>query len=92
MRVVVQYTAQARQAAGHDQELLELSAPLSLGRLFQFVCERHGPAMERILLGEDRQPHAAVAVFVNDSQVNSPEAAQLADGDRVLILCPMSGG
>lgn len=92
MKITIQYTAQARRQAGCDQEILELKSPASLEQLFAAVCERHGPAMERILLDHDKRPGATVAVFVNDAQVNRQSPPEFSDGQRVLILCPISGG
>ena len=91
MRLVIQYTAQARVAAGREEEVLESAAlPGSVGELLGLVARRHGAGMRKVLFAGDEP---AVAVFVNDSrQISGQGAAGLADGDRVLILAPISGG
>ncbi|MBM7829794.1 molybdopterin converting factor small subunit [Agromyces cerinus] len=79
--VTVRYFAAAAEAAGRDEERLELSAPATLGSLGALLVERHGQAMAKVL---------ASGSFLVDGTVrrdaDHPVAAQ------VDILPPFAGG
>lgn len=92
MRVTVYYTAQARAAAGCDDETIELADGATALEALQLLCRRHGEGLGRILMQESLQPRPAIAVFVNERQVNWQAPAALREGDRVLLLSPIAGG
>lgn len=47
--VTVRYFAAAAEAAGRDEERLELGDAATLGALRELLVERHGAAMARVL-------------------------------------------
>jgi molybdopterin synthase sulfur carrier subunit len=79
--VTVRYFAAAAEAAGRDEEQLDLAEPATLGSLGTLLVERHGSAMARVL---------ASGSFLVDGtvrrDVDHPVAAQ------VDILPPFAGG
>lgn len=90
MRITVEYMSHVRDAAGVEEEQLEgesLTVAGALGR----VAEAHGETMRPLLLDEAGSPHPWLMLTINDAMTRDPAAA-LADGDRLTIAVPISGG
>lgn len=92
MKVVVQYSAQARQFAGIAMEEVELRDESTVRQLIQSISSRNNPALRSMLLGEDGQPRQSYLVFVGDRCVHGDASEPLRDGDRVAIMSMISGG
>ncbi len=92
MRVTVQYSAQARQAAGRSYEEIVLPDNATLTALLQHLAQSHGDLMRRLLLDADNNPHPSVLIFVNEEQVTWSAPPVLHDGDDIILLSPVSGG
>ena len=73
------YFAAAREAAGRESEPLDLAAGTTIAELGSTLFRRH-PKLDGIGLR-----YAVGERFV-------PETTSLADGDRVALLPPVSGG
>jgi molybdopterin converting factor small subunit len=82
IEVTVRYFAGAQAAAGTAQERLELAAPVSVAELSQFLAQRHGPGLQRVL---------SVASFLVDEVVSAGDRP-VATGSRVDVLPPFAGG
>ncbi len=78
MSVRVLYFASLRDAAGRESESVDRVA--NLAELYDTLADRHGFALRR----------AQVRVAVNGAFV--PWERELADGDEVAFLPPVSGG
>ena len=80
--VLVRYFAAAAEAAGREEERLELGeAAATVGELRDLLIERHGPAMARVV---------ANGSFLVDGVVRRDPAAAL--GAQVDVLPPFAGG
>ena len=92
MKVTVNYTAQARDAAGTTSEHVDLSEGQTVRDLLEKVAEQHGDRLRMLLGGGDGKSHGAVLVVVGDEQVRPGDPRSLKEGDVVSILTPISGG
>lgn len=81
MRVHVRYFAAAADAAGVEEEQLDVGAASTLGELKAILDERYGLEMRRVL---------ASGSFLMDEVVERDPAAALAG--RVDVLPPFAGG
>lgn len=81
MEITVRYYAQAREAAGRDEERIVLDAGASLDALWHVLAARH-PALSPLEAG------VSFAVGANPSA----RETSLQAGDVVSILPPVSGG
>lgn len=79
--VTVRYFAAAAEAAGADEERLELDAPATLGELRDVLVERHGAAMARVLKSGS---------FLVDGTVRRNSDHPV--GGQVDVLPPFAGG
>jgi len=80
-QVRVRYFAQVRSLVGHDHDDLELPASCDVAQVHDALGTRH-PQL-RTLLGHTRLAH-------NHTFVNG--ALELADGDELAVIPPVSGG
>jgi molybdopterin converting factor small subunit len=77
--VTVRYFAAAAEAAGREEEVLEVEP--TAGALRSVLAERYGPAMQRVL---------DVGSLLVDGVVTRDPARQLRE--RVDVLPPFAGG
>jgi MoaD family protein len=92
MQITVEYAAQLKRAAGVGRETVELAPSATLRDLVHHAAERHGDALQAVLLDASRGLHPSILVFVNDEQCRDPAGRELTDGDTVAFLPPISGG
>jgi len=81
MNVTVRYFAAAAEAAGRDEEELDVGAAATLGELKAILDERYGAHMRRVL---------ASGSFLIDEVVQRDPACALTS--RVDVLPPFAGG
>lgn len=81
MEITVRYYAQAREAAGREEERVEVGAKSTLAVLWQTLAARH-PALAPLECG------VSFAVGANPSSREDTLRA----GDVVSVLPPVSGG
>ncbi|MGR2752704.1 MoaD/ThiS family protein [Agromyces arachidis] len=79
--VAVRYFAAAAEAAGTDEERIEVAADATAGALRDLLVERYGAPMARVL------EHGS---FLVDGVVRRDPSARL--GDLVDVLPPFAGG
>lgn len=91
MNITVEYTAQLKARTGCPDEVFEVESSCDLPALFNAITLRHGDPVREILLDSQGEP-VSVLCFVNDEQVDWNELPQLADGTKVTIMSPISGG
>jgi molybdopterin converting factor small subunit len=92
MRVIVQYEAQARRAAGTHSETIDVAEAASFRDCIRHVGEWHGDPLKSILLSADGSIQPSLLVFVNDGHVVRGNEAALSDGDTLTLMTPISGG
>ncbi|WP_345710266.1 MoaD/ThiS family protein [Kineococcus glutinatus] len=80
--MLVRYYAAAAEAAGAEEERLDLPAPLPLARLVEDLGRRHGPDLARVL---------GACSFLLDA-TSAEGAAVVADGATLDVLPPFAGG
>jgi molybdopterin synthase catalytic subunit len=82
VRVRLLFFGAAREAAGADELLFEVSAPATVATALEAVLERH-PALRRF--------GRSLLVAVNQEYAREPDA-RLKDGDELALFPPVSGG
>ena len=89
--ITLEYFAQAKITAGCDSESFDTSqVGASLEKLVALSCERHGEAMQSLLMSEGKiAPWLLVAV---NGETIDVDKVELNDGDLVRLLSPISGG
>ena len=78
----MRYYAGAAEAAGREEERLDLLAPAPLSDVLEVLAERHGPGLARVL---------AACSFLLDA-VAAPRESLVADGAVLDVLPPFAGG
>jgi len=92
MRIHVEYSAQLRVRAGCSAETLEVEEGAGLPQLLKAIAERHGDPMRDLLFGADGNVSRSILCFAADEQVDWQQPPSLADGARVTLMSPISGG
>lgn len=92
MKIIVEYTAQVKKAAGLGREELEVPEETTLQELVKEVAEKHGPALKTILFPDSIELHPSILLFVSNEQVLWDEPRSLQAQNVVTILSPISGG
>ena len=93
MQITVQFEAKLRQVAGTGERTVEVTDDCSLLHMLQDVTLTTAALRERVL-NDDGQVQSSLLLFVNDVPVPAvtAESVMLKDGDKVLLLPPISGG
>lgn len=93
MQVTVEYAAQVKQAVGIGREDITLEGPCSPAELVEELVRRHGETLASVLLDSEGRPQRSILVFLGEDQVRLDDTSrQLADGDTLTLLSPVSGG
>lgn len=92
MKIVVEYTAQVKKAAGLSKEEFEVNEGSTLQELVKEVAEQHGPSLKSILFPDSVDLHPSILLFVANEQVLWEEPVTLEPHHIVTILSPISGG
>ena len=92
MKIVVEYTAQVKKAAGVGREEFEVNERSTLQELLKLVAEQHGPSLKTILFPDSVELHPSILLFVSNEQVLWEESRILEPHNVVTILSPISGG
>ena len=92
MKIVIEYTAQLRRAAGCAREVFELPDGSSLSSLLQAAATRHGGEFEHQLFTAAGAVQPSLLIFQGDRQVPSGSHPVLTDGETVTVMSPISGG
>lgn len=91
MRVTVEYSGPAREAAGVGREVIEVDPPCTAQELVERLARTRGGRLATLLLTDGKLSRSLV-LAVNDRQAGVGESTPLADGDEVLVIPPVSGG
>lgn len=93
MQITVQFEAQLRQVAGLNERTVDVTDDCSLLHLLQDATLTTEALRARVL-SDDGQVQPSLLLFVNDVPVpaGAAQSVVLKDGDRVLLLPPISGG
>lgn len=92
MKIVVEYTAQVKKAAGVSKEEFEVNEGSTLQDLVKQVATRHEAALKPILFPNSEELHPSILLFVSNQQVLWNESLTLEPHHIVTILSPISGG
>ena len=76
--------ASAREAAGRRADTFDRVEAPTLARLLDVACARYGDEFVAVL--------ATARVWVNGDEPADGPGTQLAEGDEVAVLPPVSGG
>jgi len=71
---------------------LELPEGATLDELVRAVAQRHDNSARRFFVDDDGNAQPTLMLVVNNRQVPAGTRQELADGDEVVILQPISGG
>ena len=94
MNINVQLEAQLREAAGVQQETVQIADGSSVVDAVSALARQHADAIGNRLLAESDELQKGLLIFVNDQPIAAAAAATrlLSDGDTVLLCPPISGG
>jgi len=92
MRIHVEYFAQAREAAGCPGECVTLTDGATLVDLVLALASTHGPRLAQLVLDPDGGLSRHILFTIGDCHTAPGASVSLADGDRVTIVPPISGG
>ncbi|QDT42506.1 ThiS family protein [Gimesia alba] len=92
MKIVVEYSAQVKKAAGVGKEEFEVNEGSSLQELVKQVAENHAASLKSILFPNSDELHPSILLFVSNQQVLWEEPFTLEPHHVVTILSPISGG
>ena len=94
MPVTFQFEAQLRQAASCRECTVDVPEASTLADALRLVAGKMGDEFHHRVLDESNEPRASILLFVNEEPVQHAEAAtrSLAEGDRILLFPPISGG
>jgi len=92
MKIVVEYTAQVKKAAGIGKEEFEVPEGTTLQELVKTAAESHADSLKPILFPEGDDLHPSILLFVSNDQVLWDESLTLEPHQSVTILSPISGG
>ena len=92
MQVVVEFTAQFKQAAQKASQAVDVPEGTTMQSVLQSVANDLGDPLKSLLLNADSNLHASILVFVQDEQAHWNEDHALSDGDTITLLAPISGG
>ena len=84
MTVTLRLFASAREAAGRGVDQYDVDANPTVGAVLAAAGAAYGPTFVAVL--------ATARVWVNGDEPAAGRATQLADGDEVAVLPPVSGG
>ncbi len=94
MTIHIQFEAQLRTVAGRTHLALDVPDGGSLADALRLAGTEQIPALKAHLLSGAGGVRGSLLMFVGDRPVRADEAARLAlkDGDRIVLLPPISGG
>ena len=92
MRIKVTYFGQIKAAVGRGTEEVEVEEATTARELVRVLARRHGGDARRMLLDDADEVQRGLLVVVNDEQALPHDTSSLADGDRVTLMPPISGG
>jgi molybdopterin synthase sulfur carrier subunit len=84
LTVTLRLFAAAREAAGRGRDDFDHARAPTIGALLDAATSEYGPTFAAVL--------ATSRVWVNGDEPENGPATQLADGDEVAVLPPVSGG
>lgn len=91
MQVTVEYTAQIKRAAGTGRDIFELAEQARPTQLLAEIVRRH-ESLTRFLITASGDPQPTLLLFVNEQQTRWDSDCELADGAKVTLMSPISGG
>ena len=86
------YTGQLRSALGLAEDALEFEEPPRLSEALAAAAEQRGKEARRMLFNADGTVQRTLAFIVDGAQVPRGADPALADGSRLTIIVPISGG
>ena len=94
MNINLQLEAQLREAAGVQQETVEVAEGSNVVDAVSALAKQYADAIGNRLLAESGELQKGLLIFVNDQPISSATATRqtLNDGDTVLLCPPISGG
>ncbi len=92
MIVIIEYTAQLKQAANCSSEEISLEQGATARDAILQVAQQHGGALKKMLITNESDVSSSLLFFVDDSQVVDIESHLLSEGNHITIMSPISGG
>ena len=92
MKVTVTYYGQFRQVAGVEKEAVDIDEGGGIADVAAKLVEKHGEAVQNILLTQDNKVRGNLLVTVNDESIDADNQVPLKDGDEISLHTALSGG
>ena len=92
MLIKIQYEAQAKWVAGVSSETIEVSDRCRVSDCIRQVAESHGDDLKQVLLDGAGDIQSTLLLFLDDQQIVRDDEFELADGNTLTIMTPISGG
>ena len=92
MKVIVNYLAQLKQAAGISSESVDLETPCSVQELVIRVASNHGEPLRSFLLEPGGGLRTSILLIIGETQVHWETPVQIKEGDVITFLSPLAGG
>lgn len=92
MKVTIEFFGQIRQAAGKDEEVVEIEEAATPRTTVQRLAETSGEPLRSHLLGEGGELRPSLVLVIGDEQIELDSDKPLTDGERLTILPPIAGG
>lgn len=91
--VETRYYAYLREVTGVREEKITLEDGATVATLIEALTKKYGPKFRDYVLKANMELRQNIAIAVNDVKVSeAPLKKVLRDGDRVVIIPPISGG
>lgn len=92
MQITVEFANQAKAISGVDRINIEIDSQSTIVDIVRKACHEFGEALGKILLDSNENLNQSLLILVNDCHIFHDEPIFLNDGDRILLLPPISGG
>ena len=92
MKISVEYFGQLQHITGIRNESVDVADGSDVYSLINLVADNYGDRFKDFVFGVDGQLRKSIPVVINDRQIGYGENISLQDGNRVMILSPISGG
>ncbi len=91
MKILVEYSAQAKHFAGMNSETIEVNSPCTVWDLVKQLALVHGDPLGSFLLDAQENIASTIIFTVNGEHIFRNAKYELNEGDIVHIMSPIAG-